>query len=579
MTKLRGLVLYDLNDSHAETMRWHLASIQASRFVEFEMIPPGPSIPKEVSLSEYDVIVLHYSWNPVVSPIHPETLLRISESSARKIWIVQDDYRRINRTNELAIYMGISEILTPTPEKFIPRVYGEAVSRGISVTTVLTGYAAWARGTERFDPKPPEERVIDVSYRGRQLPKHMGPTASEKMEIGVRAKKVAKKLGLRSDIEFKESARVYGEEWQSLLLKSKACLGVESSASTLDFSGHLETGRSQLWTSRMLPRAIIAGTQEEACEPEPIKVISPRIFEYIQNRCAMFLLDGEYSGILKNGKHYIGIHPDYSNLQSALSLARNQELLLALTTNAYRDVIESGLYSHGRLTMALDSIVNPSVTQNLDARNYASPEFMDSVEYFMGSLRKTAEPQTSLEVSAALLTRPGLESKAWAIRSILPAWLVRLGGVALPMVRRLDDFIIWASGAKSHLGMAFVILIAKGISARGRLLALRLLVRTLQARRVLEMGYPVGPRSFVGTIFGYPEGFLGAELSLPEKISSPFAFKAIVDGKTFLKAPRGLSTEVLRVVQMHGDVLWRGWSTGCKWPRDANLKVGVETEF
>ena len=77
-------------------------------------------------------------------------------------------------------------------------------------------------------------REIDVGYRGRPLPPHMGAGSQEKRVIGERFKELAAGTGLRLDIETSEESRIYGDDWYRFLGRSRATLGVESGVSFMD---------------------------------------------------------------------------------------------------------------------------------------------------------------------------------------------------------------------------------------------------------------------------------------------------------------------------------------------------------
>jgi hypothetical protein len=58
------------------------------------------------------------------------------------------------------------------------------------------------------------------------------------------------------------------------------------------------------------------------------------------------LVEGDYSGVLRPHEHYIELKRDYSNLDEVLDLIERDEVREEITEAAYRDVIESGLYTY-----------------------------------------------------------------------------------------------------------------------------------------------------------------------------------------------------------------------------------------
>lgn len=74
--------------------------------------------------------------------------------------------------------------------------------------------------------------------------------------------------------------------------------------------------------------------------------ISPRIFEAIENKTLLVLSEGEYSGVIKAGKHYFPLKKDLSNLNEMIKLLKDNNNIQKIVDNAYVDIIDSNKYGY-----------------------------------------------------------------------------------------------------------------------------------------------------------------------------------------------------------------------------------------
>ncbi len=90
---------------------------------------------------------------------------------------------------------------------------------------------------------------------------------------------------------------------------------------------------------------------EAACFPGEdgklqLFAISPRHLEACATRTCQVLVEGEYSGVLRAGEHYIPIAKDLSNVEEVLDIVQSDSERERITDNAYRDVVASGDYTY-----------------------------------------------------------------------------------------------------------------------------------------------------------------------------------------------------------------------------------------
>jgi hypothetical protein len=204
---------------------------------------------------------------------------------------------------------------------------------------------------------PDEQRDIDIGYRGRVLPPYMGAGGQEKRIIGERFREVAAGWPLRLDIEVAEERRLYGNDWYRFLGRCRATLGVEAGTSLLDLEdecrdeymrlreqgrgptlAELETGALGRWEGNV-----------------PYRTIGPRHFEAAAFRICQVLFEGEYSGVMQPGVHYLSLAKDFSNLDDVVAALKDPGVRRDITDRAHEDLIASGRYGYAHFVERFDA--------------------------------------------------------------------------------------------------------------------------------------------------------------------------------------------------------------------------------
>ena len=174
---------------------------------------------------------------------------------------------------------------------------------------------------------PDEERDLDVSYRGRPLPPHMGAGSQEKRVIGERFKELAAATSLRVDIETSEVDRLYGDAWYRLLGRSRATLGVESGVSFMDLEDecHADYLRYRQEGRDPTLEELQAGALGRWDGNIPYRTLGPRHFEAAAFRICQVLFEGEYSGAMAPMVHYVPLAKDFSNFDEVVAIIEDPQ--------------------------------------------------------------------------------------------------------------------------------------------------------------------------------------------------------------------------------------------------------------
>lgn len=302
------------------------------------------------TLNRYDSIGIHYSIRLPYSQLTPVHIRALRESKRFLYLFLQDEYDHTNLTSATIQELGVGLVFSCVPSQSIETIYPPAKFPGTKFISVLTGYTNSSSGSYLFVPKT-SNRPILIGYRGRSLPLRYGQLGFMKREIGEYFTQFLSPLDHTFDISVSEDSRLYGKAWSRFLCSCRASLGSESGSNVFDFDGTLSKSIASYQTKypNASPSQIYQDVVSPHETPSLMNQISPRIFEYIEARSAMILLEGQYSNLLEPYKHYIPVRHDYSNLDEVLSLVLNDGFVDEITENAYRDIYLSGRYDESVL--------------------------------------------------------------------------------------------------------------------------------------------------------------------------------------------------------------------------------------
>jgi hypothetical protein len=360
----RLLLLCDFRPHEAATVIDHIEAIRAWSRYDVFVLPMFGDLPDELALDAFDGLLIHY--NLVMSSptyLSPLARWRISQFSGVKAAFIQDEYRFVNSTVGVMRTLGIHVLFTNVSQDQMQLVYpGAALPDLRRKVTVLTGYVPQELLSRLLVPY--EDRTVDVGYRGRRLPAWLGRLAQEKVVIADRFLADAPAYDLTTDISTREEDRLYADGWIQFVGRSRATLGVESGASVFDFDGSIEQAIRAYLSSHPdtlfeeLHRLFLADVDGRI----PLNQISPRSFEAAALGTLMVLYPGDYSGILKPGRHYVALQKDHSNMAEVVEAIRDRDTWERITTQAREEVALNPRYSFRAMVETVDDALDLSIT-------------------------------------------------------------------------------------------------------------------------------------------------------------------------------------------------------------------------
>jgi hypothetical protein len=360
------LVLY----LHAEAEPMRPTTTQHLRFLEHSLTPhkvlywnAWHGVPKWVRSHPYDVVVLHYSvlcmrWHEPFDRWR-SSLDWIPESKSVRIAMPQDEYVCAATLDEWLSDLDVDCVFSVLDGRHWPVLYPRESQR-TRMERTYTGFVDdRSAGSVKHLPGPHDARDVDIVYRARNLPYHVGHHGQLKHEIAEIVEPAARAAGLRTDISTNYRDTKYGDAWFEFLASGRCVIGTESGSSALDPVGAIRRFEGEWRPSH--PEATFeefSALQEPGWDDYDFTAVSPRLFEAAQTKTAQLLVEGEYDGILTPETHYFPLRSDFSNLSEALERIRDPNQTEAMAERAWEDLIASGRYSYGAFAAHVESVVD-----------------------------------------------------------------------------------------------------------------------------------------------------------------------------------------------------------------------------
>ena len=368
--------------------------LHSRHHVAFASCRPGwTSCP--VDYSKYDALLFHYACPVRTARFGPAVAAAVRRHDGYKVLFVQDEYTRTEFIRRWIGAAGIDHVFTCVPEKYVAAVFPPKRFPAVTFTSCRTGYVP-VHLAQYDDPVPLRDRPYHVVYRGRPLPYWFGSLGREKIAIGKVVREACERRGVPVDIEWSEESRIYGRAWRRFLHAGRATLATESGCNVFDLDGSIERNvRAALRKNPDLAYEAVAG---RAFVEENLGVrmnqISPKLFEFVAAGTALVLYEGEYSGLLRPGAHYLALRKDHSNLEEVLDALDDLPRLEAMARRAHAAVIGSGENGYRAFVRQVDDQLDRGAASRAAGRRRPLPAPAVEPPPVVDSLRSLAASQS-----------------------------------------------------------------------------------------------------------------------------------------------------------------------------------------
>ncbi len=377
------LVIYPIYNTIAQTYWDHVESFGKFSKNQVDFYPTNTIIELPIDLNHYDCLILHYGlclYNQKTT-ISNALMAKIANYKGLKIYFAQDEYTTPQYAVEKIKQLGIHHIFScANDEETFRKVYPADILPDLTFSTVFTGYADANPDDSKL--RPLEEREFDIVYRGNSLGYCYGSLGAEKFKIGMDFKEVSKKYGLKSDIDWRPNAKIFGEDWTKFLQSGRVMLCTESGSSLthhdLDIYKKL---RETLGISNTTNTWQEFSTQAKDYEKylvndgnAVISCVSQKVFEAIECGTVLVCNEGYYSGVIKPDEHYIPLRKDLSNIDDVAKKIKSLPYLNEIRERAYKDIIQSGKYTYQKFIGMVDEKIEELHPKHLVTKSTTKKE-------------------------------------------------------------------------------------------------------------------------------------------------------------------------------------------------------------
>jgi hypothetical protein len=304
-------------------------------------------LPEELAHFSWDLIVLgptflcaRYDTALLANVLRDYEWVR--DSKACKVALPQDDYDCSAILDNWMTDWSVDYIYTVCPDNW--EVLYPKSSQNAEIRLGYTGYIsdAWLKTWE--NPKPIEERPIDVSYRATKLPANFGRIGQLKSDIAQSfLDRVPAASNRKLDISTDPRAAIPGVAWHLFMEDSKFCLVAPSGSSILDPWNEIRKC-VQAFTA-LRPNASF-GAIEEHCFPgidgdHAFTAVSPRNIEAALAQTVQLAVVDSYSGLLEPYEHYIPLDADCSNIEEVFNAMDDRKLVERLRNQAKEAILSA----------------------------------------------------------------------------------------------------------------------------------------------------------------------------------------------------------------------------------------------
>lgn len=282
----------------------------------------------------------------------------------------QDDHLEPYLFDEMFCSNNVVSVFTYLPEKEWSTVYPKSLNTGIQFNTAHTSYVTPHMRAHKAVNLPP---FLRFSYRGGRQPVTLGELARDKAYIPEKILSLRDSLSpWELDFSTDRNDRLYGSEWESLIVNSYTMLSTESGSRAFDLDGTLSarTLAFEKTHGRILWRdtALLQRYTEEVLVDYEGNVdggsFAPRNIELACFGRPQVLVEGHYGGLFSDGVNALFIKRDLENLPEVLRALENRDYASQLAATARKDVLEDPSIQIGSLLQMISATVDKFISYN-----------------------------------------------------------------------------------------------------------------------------------------------------------------------------------------------------------------------
>ena len=310
------------------------------------------AIARQLHLGKFDAIVLLHSVFSNQQNLKGVLYWALAACRVPKAYFIGNEYKLMPEKMRFCRQLGISLLVTQSNDDRVLALYKKAL--GCEVTCVPnTGIDATV-----FRPlSRPEDRLIDIGYRGCPAPWYLGN--NEKAEIAEFFVGNADRLGLTVDISLDMNRRFDALGYANFLNRCRGQIGTEAGGDYFEL-----TDKTRKLVNSYVNRNCDVSWPEvkrlffDSYGPSvPMRIISGRQVEAAACKSVQILFDGRYNDYFLPDVHYIPLRKDFADVDQVMNKLRDTTYCTKLANNAF-DVAMTELTYDSLLKRFRESIAN-----------------------------------------------------------------------------------------------------------------------------------------------------------------------------------------------------------------------------
>lgn len=311
-------------------------------------------VPKYLLKMQFDLVIFHtlflaQRWSQENFRKLVLKTRRLKEIKATKIIMPQDEFLNTDTLCDFINDYDIDIIFSVMPNSEWPRIYHKVDLNAIQCYRILTGYLA-DQSVETINAVLSKKipRTVDIGYRAWKSAAWLGRHGMLKRQVAEVFQKKLSHSNITMDISVKDGDTFVGKSWFNFLCRCRYTIGVNGGSSMLDRDGEIKR-RTEAYENQY-PEADFDKIEKNCFKgldgTANLVAISPRHLEACATKTCQILIEGDYNGILKPGKHFIELKKDFSNLNTVVKMVEDDTLRSEIVENAYFDIVKSGKYNY-----------------------------------------------------------------------------------------------------------------------------------------------------------------------------------------------------------------------------------------
>ncbi|WP_166294316.1 glycosyltransferase [Bradyrhizobium sp. 2S1] len=351
--RLNILMFYDERSAHLSRVQSSLDAFSLHSSCRMHFMSGtaiwGPTF-EPIDLRMFDAVIIHDSIDlSAAQHLGHDIAASIEIYDGPKLLLSGKELKNTERLRRWIERMSIDCVFTRVPEPSIARVYPPDRFGMVDFLQMRDAPATESSAGQYV--RRTAERGISLCSRWSNPPLLAGRSGYEAKWAAQETKRLAVECGLI--VDFAEYASgTPASEWHQLLGSSRAIFVAPPISLPLDDSGALEDLASQHHAMSHTEFAQRFLLQQD--EPIRLHEIPSVIFDAISMRTALVLFEGEYGDVLTPGRHYLALKSDLSNAEDIFEKIKDDDVISAMTQQAYEDIIASGRHSLGRVVDDVD---------------------------------------------------------------------------------------------------------------------------------------------------------------------------------------------------------------------------------